>query len=65
MEIGMDPFELEERQHLAEEVAGSVKRALPRIDVEPVSADGDSASAAESAGEDRESGMQPLRRPDV
>ena len=52
MEAGMDPHELEERQHLAGEVAASIERALPRtrIEVEPLSGDRDAASPAESAG---------------
>jgi hypothetical protein len=33
----MDRFELVERERLAEEEADSVKRALPRIDVETLS----------------------------
>jgi hypothetical protein len=52
MEAGMDPYELQERQHLAEEVADSIKRALPRTrtEVEPVIGDADASSPAEKRG---------------
>jgi hypothetical protein len=47
----MDPHELAERERLAQEEAERVKRALPRIRVEPLSSDGDGAGPAESAAE--------------
>jgi hypothetical protein len=52
----MDAKELEERERLAQEEAGRVKRDLPRIRIETLSSDGDSPSAAESAGELGEDG---------
>jgi len=56
----MDPYELQERQRLAEEAAGKVLRDVPRIRVEEVISDGDNARAT-SAGvldEDRQVGME-------
>ena len=53
----MDPHELEERQRLAEEGAEKVRRDLPRIRIEELSSDGDSASPTESAGEHDEDGQ--------
>ncbi len=58
----MDPYELAERERLASEEAGRVKRALPQIHVETLSGDGDGASPTESAGElgeDGQVGVQP------
>jgi hypothetical protein len=39
----MDPYELQERQRLAEEAAEKVMRDVPRIRVEQVISDGDYA----------------------
>jgi hypothetical protein len=61
----MDPKELEQRGHLAEEDQDSVRPAVPRIALlnEPLRHhDGDGSLTAESTselGEDREVGVQP------
>ena len=59
----MDRHELEERQHVAEEEATRLKRAVPRIHLEPLSGGGDDSSpSGESPGEradDGQGGVQP------
>jgi hypothetical protein len=41
MGVPMDPYELQERQRLAEEAAEKVMRDVPRIRVEELISDGD------------------------
>jgi hypothetical protein len=65
----MDPKELEQREHLAEEDADSIRRAVSRITLlnEPLRHhESDGSLTAESTGElgeDREVGVQPDTRP--
>jgi hypothetical protein len=69
----VDPNELEQREHLAEEDADSVRRAVPRITLlnEPLRHHEDDGSlTAESTGEfgeDGQVGMQPnpVQAPDA
>jgi len=58
----MDPYELQERQRLAEEAAKKVMRDVPRIRVEEVISDGDNARPASATGrldEGRQVGLEP------
>ena len=43
----MDPYELEERKHLAHEDADRLKQDLPRIELEVLSGDEDGSRPAE------------------
>ena len=52
----MDPYELEERKHLAQEDADRLKQDLPRIELEVLSGDEDGSRPAER---DTEPGEQP------
>jgi hypothetical protein len=54
----MDPYELQERQRLAEEAAEKVMRDVPRIRVEELISDGDNArpTSAGELDEDRQVG---------
>ena len=56
----MDRFELAERERLAEEEAYTVKRALPRIDVETLSGERNATRFGKrKPREHRQVGMQP------
>ena len=58
----MDPYELQERQRLAEEAAKKVMRDVPRIRVEEVISDGDNARPASATcrlDEGRQVGLEP------
>jgi hypothetical protein len=59
----VDPKELEERRHAAEEQADRLKQAVPRITLlnEPLRHhEGDGSLSAESASEPRESAQDPV-----
>ena len=57
----MDPYELQERQRLAEEAAGKVMRDVPRIRIRELISDRDSArpTSAGELDEDRQVAREP------